>query len=134
MKKAAGYSQLDEANAAPLVAHTPQELGHALGLSVSESVLMAYRAELARMVAHHIAQSDLTHEEIAQRAETSRPKVSCLARMNTASISADLMIRVLGALGFTAHVQLRKSAGPKMPKAASGKKVTTPVRSKKAAA
>jgi plasmid maintenance system antidote protein VapI len=52
----------------------------------------------------------LTHAQVAKLAGTSRTRVTALLNRNTKDISSDLMLRILGALGYKAHLKFSKAA------------------------
>jgi len=90
--------------------NTAEELGRALGLSVAETGEMEFRSELTCALAKIIQNGKFTHLEIAQRAGTSRTRVTAIANGNTRGISTDLLIRVLSATGHKAELRVRKAA------------------------
>jgi predicted XRE-type DNA-binding protein len=89
---------------------TADELGKALGLSEAESGEMEFRSELTCALAKIIQNGKLTHADIAQKAGTSRTRVTAIANGNTQGISTDLLIRVLSAIGYKAELRVRKTA------------------------
>ena len=64
-------------------AKTAEELGKALGLSVAETGEMEFRSELTCALAKIIQKGKFTHAEIANRAGTSRTRVTAIANGNT---------------------------------------------------
>jgi predicted XRE-type DNA-binding protein len=94
----------------PIRAKTAEDLGRALGLSPAETGEMEFRSELTCAVAKIIRKGRHTHAEIAERAGTSRSRVTAIANGNTQGISTDLLIRVLSATGHKAELRVRKSA------------------------
>ena len=87
-----------------------EELGKALGLSAAETGEMEFRSDLTCALAKIIKNGKLTHAEIAQKAGTSRTRVTAIANGNTQGISTDLLIRILSATGHKAELRVRKSA------------------------
>jgi predicted XRE-type DNA-binding protein len=66
---------------------TADELGRALGLSVSDTAEMEFRSELTVSLAKIIQFGRLTHADIAKRAGTSRTRVTAIANGNTHGVS-----------------------------------------------
>ncbi len=94
----------------PIRARTAKDLGRVLGLSEAETCEMEFRSELTSALAKIIHNGKLTHAEIAQKAGTSRTRVTAIANGNTHGISTDLLIRVLSATGYRAELRVRKTA------------------------
>jgi predicted XRE-type DNA-binding protein len=94
----------------PIRAKTAEDLGRVLGLSQAETGEMEFRSELTCALARIIEDGNLTHAEIAQRAGTSRTRVTAIANGNTQGISTDLLIRVLSATGRKAELRVRPAA------------------------
>ena len=89
---------------------TAEELGQALGLSVSDTAEMEFRSELTVALANIIRAGRRTHAEIAQKAGTSRTRVTAIANGNTHGISTDVLIRVLAATGYRVEVRVKRIA------------------------
>jgi predicted XRE-type DNA-binding protein len=89
---------------------TAAELGHALGLSVSDTAEMEFRSDLTVALIRIIQSGRLTHADIAKRAGTSRTRVTAIANGNTQGVSTDVLIRVLAATGHRAEVRVKKTA------------------------
>lgn len=87
-----------------------EELGRALGLSSAETAEMEFRSDLTAALAKIIKLGKMTHSEIAERAGTSRTRVTAIANGNTHGISTDVLIRVLAATGHRAELKVRKTA------------------------
>jgi predicted XRE-type DNA-binding protein len=94
----------------PVRAKTAEDLGKALGLSEVETGEMEFRSDLTCALAKIIRNGKHTHAEIAQKAGTSRTRVTAIANGNTQGISTDLLIRVLSATGHKAELRVRKAA------------------------
>ena len=89
---------------------TAEELGEALGLSKADTGEMEFRSDLTCALAKIIRSGKMTHAEIANKAGTSRTRVTAIANGNTKGISTDLLIRVLSATGHKAELRVRKTA------------------------
>jgi len=89
---------------------TAEELGRALGLSITDTAEMKFRSELTVALTKIIQAGRLTHAEIAKRAGTSRTRVTAIANGNTWGVSTDVLIRVLAATGYHTELRLKKTA------------------------
>ena len=89
---------------------TAEELGKALGMSTADTAEMEFRSELTVALSKIIQSGKLTHAEIANRAGTSRTRVTAIANGNTQGVSTDVLIRVLAATGFRAELRVKKTA------------------------
>jgi predicted XRE-type DNA-binding protein len=89
---------------------TAEDLGRALGLSAADTAEMEFRSELTVALSKIIQAGRLTHAIIANRAGTSRTRVTAIANGNTHGVSTDVLIRVLAATGHRAEVRIKKAA------------------------
>ncbi len=87
------------------VAHNPDELGKILGLSKGDIALMKYKAELSRIAAKAVQDSDLSINEIVKLSGVARSKVSAVKNGATVSVSCDLLIKIIAATGT--RIQLK---------------------------
>ena len=71
---------------------------------------MEFRSDLIYALAKIIRSGKMTHAEIANKAGTSRTRMTAIANGNTKGISTDLLIRVLSATGHKAELRVRKTA------------------------
>lgn len=94
----------------PVRIKTASDLGKALGLTPADAGEIDFRSELTVELAKIIRGGELTHEQIAQEAGTSRTRVTAIANGNTQGISTDLLIRVLSATGHRVELRIRKTA------------------------
>lgn len=94
----------------PVRTRTAADLGKVLGLTPADAGEIDFRSELTVELAKIIRRGELTHEQIAREAGTSRTRVTAIANGNTQGISTDLLIRVLSATGHRVEVRIRKTA------------------------
>jgi predicted XRE-type DNA-binding protein len=71
---------------------------------------MELRSDLNSKIAKIVERKRLTHAEVARLAKTSRTRVTAILNRNTKSISTDLLLRLLYALGYTAKLRIEKAA------------------------
>ena len=84
----------------PRVASTPEELAAALGLSAAEAEEWQVQHVLLKRLKEIVRRQKITHAEIARRAGTSRTRVTAILNDDLEHVSSDLLIRILGSLGY----------------------------------
>ena len=52
---------------------------------------------------------ELTHAEVARRAKTSRTRITSILNLNLQHVTTDLLIRILGALGYEVKLSVSRS-------------------------
>ena len=93
----------------PTVAKTPAALAEALGLSAADAKEWQVQYELLKRLKGIVQREKITHAEIAKRAGTSRTRVTAILNDNLESVSSDLLIRVLGSLGYRVKVSVSRA-------------------------
>ena len=86
------------------------ELADYLGLDSIDSAEMEFKMELNTKIIEIVKENNLTHEQVAKRAGSSRTRMTALLNRNTKDISIDLMLRVLSSLGYKAILKVKKAA------------------------
>ena len=94
----------------PVVVRNSGELANALGLTPGDGAEIELRSELNSKIVEIVARRKLTHAEVAKLAKTSRTRVTAILNRNTKSVSTDLLLRVLYALGYTAKLRIQRAA------------------------
>jgi predicted XRE-type DNA-binding protein len=94
----------------PVVARNSKELASALELTAAEGAEIELRSELNSKIVEIVVRKKLTHAEVARLAKTSRTRVTAVLNRNTKSVSTDLLLRVLYALGYTAKLRIQRAA------------------------
>ena len=94
----------------PVVARNAKELANALGLTPADGAEIELRSELNSKIVEIVARKKLTHAEVAKLARTSRTRLTAILNRNTKSVSTDLLLRVLYALGYMAKLKIRRAA------------------------
>ncbi len=89
---------------------TAKELAKFLGLPPADGVEIEVRSDLNSKIIEAVKANGLTHAEVAKLAHTSRTRITALLNRNTVEISTDLMLRVLGALGYKAKITFSKAS------------------------
>lgn len=94
----------------PIVARTPEALAEALGLSAAEAKEWRVQHALLRRLKEIVRKEKFTHADIARRAGTSRTRVTAILNDNVDDVSSDLLIRILGSLGYRVIVSVKRVA------------------------
>ena len=93
----------------PIIARNAMELAHILGLSPIDAYEMELRSRLKNKIIQAVKESHLTHAQVAKLAKTSRSRLTAILNRNTANVSTDLLLRILGALGYRAKMTFTKT-------------------------
>jgi predicted XRE-type DNA-binding protein len=91
-------------------ARSAAELAEILGLSPADAMEIEIRSDLNDKIIEVVKKKKLTHAQVAKLAKTSRTRVTAIMNRNTKDISADLMLRILAAMGVHAKIHFRTSA------------------------
>lgn len=94
----------------PIVVRNVGDLAEALGFDRADGVAIAVRSALNDKIIDVVRKRALTHDAVAKLAATSRTRVTAVMNRNTQSISTDLMLRILGALGVAARITFGRAA------------------------
>ncbi|MGD0867982.1 MAG: XRE family transcriptional regulator [Bryobacteraceae bacterium] len=93
----------------PIVASTPEELAAALGLSALEAQEWEVQYVLLKRLQEAVRKRELTHAQVAKQARTSRSRVTSILNGDLEHVSTDLLIRILGSLGYRVKVSVVRS-------------------------
>jgi predicted XRE-type DNA-binding protein len=93
-----------------LVARSAVELASVLGLTPAGAMEIEVRSALNDKIIQIVARHGLTHAQVAKIAGTSRTRITAILNRNTRAVSADLLPRILGRLGFRAKLSFSKVA------------------------
>ena len=91
-----------------VTAQAPEELAQALGLSGIESQEWQVQHALLKRLRQIIRVQGLTHAELARRGRSSRTRVTSILNGNLDNVSSDLLIRLLGAVGYRVTVSVSR--------------------------
>ena len=92
----------------PTVARDATQLAQALGLTPADAVELDVRSQLNDKIIEVVRKSGLTHAEVAKAARTSRSRLTAVLNRDRTSVSTDLMLRILAALGYRTTVRFRR--------------------------
>ena len=91
-----------------ITAKTPETLARTLGLSGVESQKWQVQHALLKRLQQIVRDKALTHADVAQRGHSSRTRVTSILNGNLDNVSSDLLIRLLGALGYRVKVSVSR--------------------------
>ena len=93
----------------PIVCNTPEELAAAMGLSAAEAKEWQLQHALLKRLKEIVVRQGITHAEVAEKACTSRSRVTAILNGNLDHVSSDLLVRILAGLGYRVRVSVVKS-------------------------
>lgn len=91
-----------------VVASTPEALAQTLGLTGAEANEWQVQYSLLKRLRRIVAEGSITHAEVARRGGSSRTRVTAILNGNLDNVSTDLLIRLLGALGYRVRVSVSR--------------------------
>ena len=89
-----------------MIARTPEDLAKAIGLSDAAAKEWRVQHALLRRLKTIVNKENLTHAQIAMRAGTSRTRITAILNDDLEHVSSDLLIRILGSLGYRVRVSV----------------------------
>ena len=90
------------------VTKNASELAKALGLKPADAYEWEVQAELLSKLKEIVAKQEMTHDQVAKKAGTSRTRITSILNANLSHVSTDLLIRILGSLGYVVSVSVSK--------------------------
>lgn len=100
--------KLKEMKAKTTTAETPESLARTLGLGAMEAQEWVVQHALLKRLRRAVQAEGLTHAEVARRGGSSRTSVTSILNGNLDNVSSDLLIRLLGALGYRVRVSVTR--------------------------
>lgn len=86
-----------------------KELTDLLELTNADKAEIEIRNVLNTKIIKVAEKSGLTHVEMAKLAGTSRSRLTAILNRNMQGVSTDLLLRILGALGYKAKISFAKA-------------------------
>lgn len=83
-----------------ILAANPEAIARELGLNVQHAEEWRFQYSLLERLRTLVAREGCTHAELARRAGSSRTRVTSILNGNLDSVSSDLLIRLVSALGY----------------------------------
>ena len=93
-----------------IVTRNAQDLARVLDLDPEDAIEIEVRSSLVDRIAAAVAERRLTHVQVAKLAHTSRTRVTAILNRNTEGVSTDLLLRILGRLGYRARIVVTRAA------------------------
>jgi predicted XRE-type DNA-binding protein len=87
-----------------------RELVRVLALDPEDAIEIEVRSSLVDKITAAVAKRRLTHAQVAKLAHTSRTRITAILNRNTDGVSTDLLLRILGRLGFRARIIVTRAA------------------------
>ncbi len=91
-----------------VTAGNPEALARALGLSGVEAQEWQLQHALLKRLRQIVRDEALTHAEVARKGGSSRTRVTSILNGNLDNVSSDLLIRLLGALGYRVRISVSR--------------------------
>jgi predicted XRE-type DNA-binding protein len=91
------------------VARTPEALAAAVGLPRAAAREWRVQYALVKRLREIVKRRKLTHAEVAHRSGTARTRVTAILNDNLNHVSTDLLIRILGSLGYKVKVSVSRA-------------------------
>jgi predicted XRE-type DNA-binding protein len=89
-----------------IIARNPEQIANAIGLTAADSKEWQVQYALLKRLQQVVREEGLTHAEVARRGGSSRTRVTAILNGNLDKVSSDLLIRLLGALGYRVKVSV----------------------------
>src|SRR2546430_934585 len=90
----------------PVIAATAEGLTRVLALPVAEAKAWQVQHDLLKRLKEIVGKQKYTHADIAARSGTSRTRVTAILNDDLEHVSTDLLIRILGSLGYRVRVSV----------------------------
>jgi predicted XRE-type DNA-binding protein len=85
-------------------------LARVLDLDPEDAIEIEVRSSLVDRIAAAVVERRLTHAQVAKLAHTSRTRITAILNRNTEGVSTDLLLRILGRLGYRARIVVTRAA------------------------
>ena len=86
------------------------DLAESLGLSRERGLVAEMKAKLTKEIIKAISKEELTHKEVADLSGVPRSAVTGIINGSLQKVSIDRLIRILGTLGKTVELKVKKAA------------------------
>ena len=96
--------------ASRVVTRSAAELARALALEPEDAMEIEVRSSLVDKIVAAVSEHRLTHAQVAKLARTSRSRITGILNRNTDGVSTDLLLRILGRLGYRARIVVTRAA------------------------
>ena len=86
------------------------DLAESLGLSAERGLVAEMKAKLTKEIIKAISKEELTHKEVADLSGVPRSAVTGIINGSLQKVSIDRLIHILGTLGKTVELKVKKAA------------------------
>ena len=86
------------------------DLAESLGLPSERGLVAEMKAKLTKEIIKAISKEELTHKEVADLSGVPRSAVTGIINGSLQKVSIDRLIRILGTLGKTVELKVKKAA------------------------
>lgn len=93
-----------------VISRNPKELANSLALPESISIEWQIRYEVVEEIIKVFAKNEMTITAFAEKAKTSRARITRILKKDTSDISLDVLLRVLGATGQRVSIKFLKAS------------------------
>ena len=93
-----------------VIASNAGELVRVVALDPEDAIEIEVRSSLVDRITAAVAERRLTHAQVAKLAHTSRTRITAILNRNTEGVSTDLLLRILGRLGYRARIVVTRAA------------------------
>lgn len=93
-----------------IVSRTSADVAEALGLDRSLAVEWEVRHQVTSQIIHNFGAKKMTVSGLALKSKTSRARITRILKADTASISLDVLMRVLGATGQRVEIRFLRAS------------------------
>ncbi len=93
-----------------VIARNPKELAISLGLRPLDILEWEVRLKITNKIIETAKKEQFSVTEVARLSGTSRARVTKILKGDTAGISLDVLVRVLGAMGEEIKISFKKAA------------------------
>ena len=85
-------------------------LAESLGLSKERGLIAEMKAKLTKEIIKTMAQKGLTHQEVSELSGVPRSSITGIVNRGLQKVSIERLMRILGALGKTVELKVKRAA------------------------
>lgn len=93
----------------PVITKTPEDLARVMGLPAAAAKEWQVQHALLKRLKEIVQREKTTHAQVAARAGTSRTRITAILNDDLEHVSTDLLIRILGSLGYRVKVSVTRA-------------------------
>lgn len=93
-----------------MITRSARELAHVLALDPEDAIEIEVRSSLVDRITAAVAERRLTRAQVAKLAHKSCARITAILNRNTEGVSTDLLLRILGRLGYRPRIVVTRAA------------------------